>query len=356
MSRKICKIGVIGFGLRGQTVVQNIPQHNLGAKVTCICEVDIEGTKNTVKNMGYDVDNMGFYTDVDEMMKSEELDGVVISTRCNLHTDLAIKVMEYNVPIFLEKPVTINEESLEKLDVANKKFKPEVLVSFPLRVTPLCQRAKQIVDSGVLGDISQVQAVNNVAYGEVYYTTWYKDASITGGLFLQKSTHDMDVINYLINDVPVTIAAMQSGIIFNTDENKSTDENGDDTDFNQDSGTIMFQYSNGVHGVYTQNFVVRNSAAKRMVRIVGRDATIEFDFVTGEIKLVHHKSNVVEIITVNDGGLAHFGGDKALVVNFIDMLNGTEESLANLQKGIDSARICLAAKRSAVTKQFVNIK
>lgn len=49
-----------------------------------------------------------------------------------------------------------------------------MVVSFPLRVTPLVKLAKEIVQSGKLGSIKHVQAVNNVPYGGVYYHSWYR--------------------------------------------------------------------------------------------------------------------------------------------------------------------------------------
>ena len=61
---------------------------------------------------------------------------------------------------------------------------------------------KRIVDSGVLGRLTMVQAVNNVPYGSVYYHSWYRDPAETGGLFLQKATHDIDYIHFLDGRAP----------------------------------------------------------------------------------------------------------------------------------------------------------
>ena len=46
----------------------------------------------------------------------------------------------------------------------------------------------EIVDSGRLGVVNQVQAVNNVPYGGVYYArSTYRDFDVTGGMWLQKA-------------------------------------------------------------------------------------------------------------------------------------------------------------------------
>lgn len=383
MNETIYSIGVIGFGLRAEYMIRNLKQFNLNAKVTCICDSNMESVKQHLHSIQIEEKSIQFYseTELDKMLTTEDIQGIMIATHCNNHTELACKVMKYNLPIFLEKPVSITEEQLAQLEQAEQDYKPNVLVSFPLRATPLCQKAKEIIASGVLGTISQFQATNNVPYARVYYHTWFKNDSLTGGLFLQKSTHDIDVIQYLLDDVPVTICAMESKTVFKGDkptgltcpecveyrtcpESSYTIANqyfehvdGDLCCFakdtgNHDSGTILMQFSNGVHGYYSQNFVARKEAAQRSYRIIGYAATLEFNFVTSEIKLYHHTSGITETIAVDYHGINHFGGDKILMENFIDMMAKTHASLAPLLTGIESAKSCLMAKKSAETKTF----
>ncbi len=381
MKQTIYKIAVIGFGLRAEYMIKNLKQFNLNAAVTCICDLDIAAVKERLITLEINQKEIHFYNDIEQMMEQEDVNGIMIATNCNNHTELACNVMKYNLPLFLEKPVAITEPQLAQLSEANLAHHPNVLVSFPLRATPLCRKAKEIIDSGILGTISQFQAINNVSYARVYYHTWFKDDSLTGGLFLQKSTHDIDVIQYLLNDVPVSVCAMESKVIFkgekpagltcpNCDEYRTCPESsytianhhfdhvdGDLCCFakdtgNHDSGTILMQFTNGVHGCYSQNFVARKSAAQRCYRVIGYLATLEFDFVTSTIKIFHHNTDTVETIIVNHNGLNHFGGDKILMENFIGMMTGTEASLAPLQAGIDSAKVCLMAKSSAKNRIF----
>src|SRR3546814_15437632 len=60
-----------------------------------------------------------------------------------------------------------------------------VVVSLPQRVTPLLQAVLEVVRSGRLGTINQVQAFNYVNYGGVYFGQWYRYYATTGGLWLQ---------------------------------------------------------------------------------------------------------------------------------------------------------------------------
>ncbi len=382
MNQRIYNIGVIGFGLRAEYMIRNIKEFNMTAKVSCICDLDQISVKKRLETLGIDDETISFYSSIEDMMAKETMDGVMIATHCSNHTEIACQVMKYNIPIFLEKPVSITEEQVLALENSAKEYNPNVLVSFPLRATPICRKAKEIIDSGVLGDISQFQATNNVPYARVYFHTWFKDDSLTGGLFLQKSTHDIDVIQYLLDDVPTTISAMESKVIFKGDKparltcsdcedyrvcpesshqvatHHFENVDGEQCCFavdtgNHDSGTILMQFANGVHGYYSQNFVARKAAAKRSYRIIGYKATLEFDFVTSTIHVFHHNSGINETITVDYNGINHFGGDKILMENFIQMMAGTKASLAPLCSGIESAKSCLMAKKSAKNHIFV---
>lgn len=128
-----------------------------------------------------------YYADAEEMLDREALDAVFIGTRCGLHARYAALVMEHGLPLFLEKPVCIDEAQYARLLAAPPAQRGRVMVSFPLHVTCIVQEMKRLVDSGALGDVVSVQAVNNVPYGGVYYHSWYRDAALTGGLFLQKA-------------------------------------------------------------------------------------------------------------------------------------------------------------------------
>src|SRR4030095_9456493 len=118
-----------------------------------------------------------------------------------------IALAHTGLPIFLEKPVAISAEQLAALQQAYAGREHSVVVSFPLRLTPLFRRVLDIVRSGRLGTINQVQAVNYVPYGGVYFADWYRDYETTGGLWLQKATHDFDCINQIVAAEPTGVVA-----------------------------------------------------------------------------------------------------------------------------------------------------
>src|SRR5215218_4898914 len=333
------------------------------------------------------------YPSADVMLEDPaDYDGVVIGTRCHLHTRMAIKVASAGLPLFLEKPVAISLEELGALREVFRGREDEVVVSFPLRHTPLFSKALEVVRSGTLGTINQIQATNNVPYGGVYFGQWYRNHDQTGGLWLQKATHDFDYINLLAGSRPVGVAAMESRRVYGgekphdlrcsaCDETETCPESpqnlarrGDDGGMYQDSddrsdhwcafsreiqnhdaGSALIMYENGIHASYSQNFLSRRSAYKRGATVVGYEATLEFDLAPMELRIIHHRSEKVEQLRVDGEDDGHAGGDRILAESFLDLVKDRARPHASLRDGLLSAAMCLAARESARTKTFQRV-
>jgi predicted dehydrogenase len=376
------KLGVIGYGNRMSYVV---PLLLNSGEVTLTCVMDIDNATVKTKYLKDEkFKNVKYYDDADEMLKNEELDGVCIGTRCSSHTEYFLKAFEHKIPVFLEKPDCTTYKDLARIKAA-LDFSEKVVVSFPLRASPIIEKVKEIIDSGKLGKIEHIQAYNNVTYGRGYYHKWYRDENETGGMFLQKATHDLDYINYLLGDEvkPICLCAMKSKQIFKGDkpaglkcvdcaDAKSCPESpenvtkaGDtgtkgeyccfavDTG-NEDSGSVIIRYNSGMHVVYSQNFFVRNGASRRGARLVGYKGTLEFDWYKNEITVYHHDINDVESYSLDNPNGVHFGGDNVLCDNFIEVMKGGN-SKTPLLSGIKSVELCLAARKSSTENIFVDI-
>lgn len=375
-------IGVIGYGVRMKTFVGALLATGK-VRVAAVADPDEANARAHAKDNG--VEGAVFYADAKEMLENEKLDGVTVGTRCPLHTEMAELVASYRLPLFLEKPVCITEGELERLNALLPTMEHKTVVSFPLRASLMYRRVEEIVRSGVLGKLSQIQAVNNVPYGRGYYHKWYRSFSQTGGQLLQKSTHDLDYINHLLaGDRPVRIMASKSGRIFGGDEPagkkcadcdkrasclESPDNLKDfyatipageyccyakDVDI-EDADSCILEYESGLHAVYTQNFVVRREAGKRGARIIGFLGTLEFDWVSGIITVYHHFEDKTDTYDINAEQVGtHFGGDEVLAESFVSVMEGGE-SVAPLSSGIESARLCLAARRSADEHKVIEL-
>ena len=247
-----------------------------------------------------------------------------------------------------------------------EKSRSETVVGFPLRLTPQCLRAKELIGNGVIGAPEHLLGINYVSYGSVYFDSWYRDYHTTQGLFLQKATHDFDYLVELAGAPIVRVGAMLSrGRVYRDSSLKKgkkddsalfydhigTPESG----MNEDSSSALLEFSNGSRGVYTQVFYTRGAARKRGAIVSGRLGTLSFDWYETQLKVVRHYEPFSEVTTF-DSEIKHFGGDDALVRSFADVILRRAASLSPLSAGLQSVYACLAARSSALQGRFVRVR
>ena len=379
------RLGVIGYGRRMRSVLGTLERFNAGTRVVGVVDPRAEALR---AEFGTPLADATFYPDVAALLDAR-VDGVLIGTRCSLHTPYAMQVLERNLPLFLEKPVATNWEQLSDLSRAAERSTSPVVVSFPLRLSALCETARAIVDAGAIGTIEQVQAVNNVPfYAGGYYHGWMRDDTETGGLWLQKATHDFDYINSLVRQRPVQIAAMESKTVFRGDlpaglhcvdcERRRECPESPDNLFrqgvttsvqpnewqcsfavdtgNHDSASALIRYESGLHAVYTQNFYTRRGAAARGATLIGYRGTIKFDWYQDELLVHYHHSGRVERHHFEVAGGGHHGGDEELMRDFLDVVTGHGASRAPLAAGLLSVRMCLSARDSCQNGTFCRLE
>jgi len=384
------RLGVIGHGARASSFI-NHPMREVypDVRVAGIVDPDREGARARLAEQ--DRADVVFCKSMEQLVREIKPDGLMIGTRCNLHSPLAIQAAKYDLPLFVEKPVATSMAQATALEQAFEKARGPVVVSFPLRVSPLCELMRQKIEEGAVGAAEHVLAWNYVPYGHCYFDAFYRDFSVTQGLFLQKATHDLDYLMYLMGGNITKVAAMASyGRIFGGDKpaglkcstceeeytclesprnrRRNASAGGGDhpcpfgedigtpeTGMNEDSSSALLEFATGAKGVYTQVFYTRRDAGARGAKVSGYHGTLEFDWYTNEMKHVQHHAPFTDA-TKSGEGLSHFGGDNQLAENFIEVIQGKAESKTPITTGIQSAYTCLAAKESAETGRFVEVR
>lgn len=384
------KVGVIGHGDRISGVIKHcLRKVAPDLRVTGIVDPDEAGARSRLDI----VDQPGaiFYKTLPEMVRKAKPDALLIGTRCNLHTPYAMEASRYDLPLYLEKPVAISMSQAQALEKAFRKSRCEVVVSFPLRVSPLCVLAKEFIDKGAVGAPEHILGVNYVPYGTCYFEGGYRNFKITQGLFLQKATHDLDYMSYLMGSNIISVAAMANvgrvfggkrpaGLVCSRCRKQTTclesawnrlrnpaigkgkdhlcdfsvDCGSPETGMNEDCSSALVEFASGAQGVYTQVFFTRRIGI-RGATISGYHGTLIFDWYENVLKHVRHHVPFTDTVKP-DSGLSHFGGDHTLAVNFIDLIQGQAKSRAPIKAGIQSVYACLAAKSSAETGRFVKVR
>jgi len=378
-------IGIIGYGGRVSNMAKRLAIYDIPYRVRAVADPRAPELRASDDPF---LSDTTFYDDADAMLASEQLSGIMVGTRCYMHTEMACKVAPLEVPLFLEKPVSITFDQVARLHEAFQGHSAPTVVSFPLRLTPIVQRVKQIVEAGEIGTVEHVVAFNDVPYGDVYYRRWYRNWEQVGGLFLQKATHDLDYVYYLLGERPAVICALKAQRVYggdkpfdlrcvDCDEYETCPESpfnlfhqrfaGDEVVpneesmclfsegiRNQDMGNCLIEYENGAQASYTQNFFARGGAARRGARLYGYRGTIHFDWYENVIRVFKHHAPGVDTIDFG-GDMSHFGGDRELCLDFLRAVRDGTPSRSPIEAGILSALTCLWARESAESHRYCEI-
>ena len=156
------------------------------------------------------------FEDFDRMLEETKPDCVIVTSTDYSHAEYIIRGLDAGCNVFTEKPMCINAKQCRAILEAEKRNNRKIGVCFNMRYSGYIIKIKQLIDSGVLGDIYNVHfewlltkdySAGHNGHGASYYRRWNAYMDKCGGLLLTKSTHHFDLINWLIGGRPKRVSA-----------------------------------------------------------------------------------------------------------------------------------------------------
>ncbi len=150
-------IGYIGTGSRAQQVMDDM-QKIPGFEIVALCDAYQGRVERALDRTG---GKAKVYKDAGELLSAPGVDAVYIGTPDHWHKAHAIAALEAGKDVYIEKPLTYT--IAEGLDIiaAVKKTGRILQVGSQSMSSPIQQKAKEIVESGKLGQITMVRASEN---------------------------------------------------------------------------------------------------------------------------------------------------------------------------------------------------
>lgn len=134
---------------------------------------------------------------------------VLVMTMDASHHDYIIRAMEAGCDVVTEKPMTTTPESCQKILEAKKRTGRSCRVTFNYRYSPPRSQVKDLLMSGVIGDVISVDFhwLLDTIHGADYFRRWHSDKANSGGLMVHKATHHFDLVNWWLSAVPTSVYA-----------------------------------------------------------------------------------------------------------------------------------------------------
>ena len=230
------RLGIIGIGNMGNGHFHNVMEGKVpSARVTAVCDID-PAKKDRVKEFP----EVRFFENVDELLASGCIDAALIAVPHYDHPAIAMKCFAKGIHVLTEKPAGVYAKQVREMNEAADRAGVRFGIMFNQRTNPIYARAREIVQSGELGELKRmVWIITNWYRTQAYYdsgtwrATWSGEG---GGVLLNQAPHNLDLWQWICG-MPKRVRAFCSfGKYHHIDV--------------EDDVTIYGEYENGATAVF----------------------------------------------------------------------------------------------------------
>ena len=220
INMKKITVAVIGCGSRGIDAYSTIMSQGNKFKPVAFCDSRKVRLDLAKKKFGIKSDML--FLDEKKFFKKKLADLCIIATQDRDHVRHAINALKLGYDVLCEKPITSDIKECNKLIEAQKKYKKKVIICHVLRYAPAFVEVSKLLDSGVIGKLIDIDAIEQVAYwheSHSYVRGNWRNSKTTSPMILAKCCHDMDLLQYYAKSRCKCISSMGS-LDFFTKKNK----------------------------------------------------------------------------------------------------------------------------------------
>ena len=328
------RVGIIGFGIRGEQLCRSLgfatdqwkedmklanqedPKHSalkdfmnqdkLNVQLAGICDIFDVRAEKALESFNKEGNKIKRYKTHMDMIKSGEIDAIVIATPDHWHAPMAIDALNNGVHVYIEKPMTHTIEETYRLKEAALNSKAVLQVGHQHRQTMSFKTAQDIINKGVLGHISLIQTNTNrnddngawnydihekaspetidwdmflgsapkIPFNKNHFFRWRKWWAYGSGLSGDLLTHDYDRLNCVLKmGIPNSIIA--SGGIYTHNDGRNVPDvlqaNMEFSNFSTGSSQVEGK-EKGMTFVYSATL---GNGFSRPTILMGHDGTME---------------------------------------------------------------------------------
>ena len=171
------RLGLLGAGMIGRSYIKEAKDSS---------EFEVIGFHDRNPNSQLETmnlyKNLKFFSTKEDLFNSNLIDALVIGSRHQDHAMQAIEALKCGKHVLIEKPIATNLEDLHELNNIQKKHSEYIVTALPHKNDPLISAAKDIINSGFLGEITAFHSYLDVPGPP--RSNWYYAKSSVGGASL----------------------------------------------------------------------------------------------------------------------------------------------------------------------------
>ena len=149
----------------------------------------------------------------------DKSDAVVIATQHSKHAQQVLEALKNKKHVFVEKPLALKYEDIDKIEKAQKDSNKMVMVGFNRRFSPHIQKVKNLLDK----TNEPKSFIMTMSAGEISHDHWIQDINTGGGRIIGEACHYIDLMRYLADSKIASFNAFKMGAnsVHKVNEDKS---------------------------------------------------------------------------------------------------------------------------------------
>lgn len=281
------------------------------------------------------------YESLESALDAQDFDAACICSPTSMHIPQATLLANKGVHIFMEKPLANDLEGIEDLKAAVETNGVAVLMAYIFRFTAPVQKLKELLDSGCIGEVLFVRGEFSEYLPDWHpwedYRSFYMAKKSMGGGSILDQSHIMDLVHYLLGgfDEVFAVNTKISSLEIEAD----------------DIASMTVKLKSGVLASIHTDIFGRDH--KKMIEIKGEKGNLSWDHYNGEVR---HYDAETKAATVFKKFPADFNMYYIEEMNhFIACCKGEVKPIADLQTGIETMELIIAAEKSEETKKMEKV-
>lgn len=187
-------VGIVGCGLIGQKRAKALGES--GQLVAC-ADLNVARAESLAR-----INSAKVFQDWRELVGSPMLDVVIVSTLHDSLAEITLAAVEAGKHVLVEKPAARSAAEIEPVIEAAAKRGVKVHVGFNHRYHRSLRKAKELVDSGVLGDLMFVRARYGHGARIGYDKEWRANPALSGGgELIDQGPHLIDLTRWFLGEI-----------------------------------------------------------------------------------------------------------------------------------------------------------
>lgn len=182
---------ILGYGIRGRAYAAYAKTHPE--------DFAIAGLADPVADFPADAEYPTWKNWEDALDSGVDADAVIISLPDRMHHKACIMALEKGYHVLLEKPIGCTWRECQDIRMAQIRTRRLVLTGYVLRFAPFYKKLREVIASGIIGEITSVHHLAAISYGKSAHAycrgNWSVESKGTG-MLVNKCTHDFDLIEW----------------------------------------------------------------------------------------------------------------------------------------------------------------